>query len=87
MTSLRVPCFDGDSGDPEARAEGELEGCGGVQRHSAVDCRLVTVLYVTHNTSKIPCMHALACPGVVNYMGDAYACPCMPIIVRAGRTI
>ena len=56
-------------------------------RHSAVDCRLVTVLNVTHNTSKIPCMHAHACPGVVNYMGDAYACPCMPIIVRAGRTI
>ena len=27
-------CFDGDSGDPEARAEGELEGCGGEQRHS-----------------------------------------------------
>ena len=64
MTSLRVPCFDGDSGDPEARAEGELEGCGGTQRHN-VDCRLLTVLYVTHNTSKIPCMHALACPGLI----------------------
>ena len=35
-------------------------------RHSAIDCRLVTVLYRTHNTSK-----NLAC-GVVNYMGDAY---------------
>ena len=45
-------------------------------RHSAVDCRLVTVLYEAHNTSK-----NLAC-GVVNYMGDAYASPCMPMHVQ-----
>ena len=37
VTSQRVPCFDGDSGGLEARADGELEGCGGEQRHSAVD--------------------------------------------------
>ena len=48
-------------------------------RDSAVDCRLVTVLYRTHNTSK-----NLAC--VVKYMGDAYACPCMPRINSTGGT-
>ena len=47
-------------------------------RHSAVDCRLVTVLYRTHNTSK-----NLACG--VNYMSDAYAC--MSSNSTGGRTI